>query len=50
MTTIGIVDMEVVEKEVELDEDLKRVIEELKKNPDESSFNWATIIYFIRKE
>ena len=41
MCTTGIVNMEVIEKEVKLDEDLKRIIEELKKNPDESSkFQW----------
>ena len=41
MSTTGIVNMEVVEMEVELDEDLKGIIEELKENPDESSkFQW----------
>ena len=42
MSTTGIVNMEVVEKEVELDEELKAIIEELKQNPDEpSKFQWV---------
>ena len=34
LTTNGIVDMEVVDKEVQQDEDLKNMIEELKQNPE----------------
>lgn len=51
MTTTGIVNMEVVKKEVEMDEDLKQIIEELKTKPDETSkYQWDNGSLTIQKE
>ena len=39
MTTTGIVNMELVEEEVQQDEDLKKIIEERKRNTDEKQIS-----------
>ncbi|KAL0546500.1 hypothetical protein IC582_016410 [Cucumis melo] len=51
MTTLGIVDMETVTKEVEGDEELQKIVEQLQSgNPSEGSYTWENGRCFIKEE
>ena len=50
LTTTGIVDMEVIDKEVNQDEELQKTIKELKQNPEGiSKFSWENGKLFYKK-